>query len=206
MLGQRQWLWWGGGRVWMALELRHRFSLKTNTPQDDLWSWRYVLRQNWVAFLTWLLIAEFACFPGVNTPTMSCFKLPTVQRLAPKMSECVQLNLVSECKAASTNYKRNVLISFLLGCARLDSAWRNPNTCLFNACRLPVPGEHLVVPQLPASVPSLSSPVADPSSRGSRPSSYRETQYYSAGTSELKITFEKDYPRQSHQLLCTQWT
>lgn len=97
-----------------------------------------MLRQNWVAFLTWLLIAEFAFFPSVNTPTMSCLKLPTVQRLAPKMSECVQLNLASECKAASTNHKRNVLISYLLGCARLDSAWRNPKYMPVSRC-LPPP-------------------------------------------------------------------
>lgn len=169
MLGQWQWLWWGGVGVWMDLELKHRFSLKTNTPQDDLWSWGYVLRQNCVAFLTWLLTAEFPCckyshhvlFQATNSSTTS----------SQNVWMCT-LNLASECKPASTNHKRNVLMSYFWVVPGLTVPGETPNTCLsVDACRLTIPVEHLVVPQLPATASSLSSPVADASSRGSLPSS-----------------------------------
>lgn len=123
-----------------------------------------MLRQKWVSFLTWPLTAEFAYFPGVNTPTLSCFKLPTVQQRAPNMSDYVT---VESCKSIQASFNKpqegdaHILPILLLGCARLDCAWRNPNCMPLSRC---LPAHHSCgapggTPEAPASALPLSSPV-----------------------------------------------
>lgn len=128
----------------------------------------YVLRQNWVSFLTWPLTAEFAYFPGVNTPSMAWFKLPTTQQRAPEMCEYVTIESCKSIQASLSKPQEGGahILPILLGCARLNWAWRNPKYTPLSRCLLlTIPVEHLGGPQkLPASASPLSSPGADPPS------------------------------------------
>lgn len=182
------------------------------TSQDDRCSWGVVLGQNSVSVPTCPFPVEFACFPGISIPTTFCFKLPAVQQLAPQISECLT---IKSCKLMQVSFNKpreehvHILPALLLGCCHASAVPGEIQNTGFSVDAYPL--HHLCAPpggnpgSLGLWITSFTS-TKDPPSVGSKALSYWEIQYYSAGTFELKITFEKDYPGQSHQLLCTHWT
>lgn len=206
---------WSTCRKWSwspLLILRHLTEDKPFTSQDDHCSWGVVLGQNSVSVLTCPFPLEVACFPGISIPTMFCFKLPAVQQLAPQISECLT---IKSCKLMQVSFNKpreehvHILLALLLGCCHTSAVPGETQNTGFSVDAYPL--HHPCAPpgRNPGSlgfwITSFTS-TKDPPSVGSKALSYWEIQYYSAGTFELKITFEKDYPGQSHQLLCTQWT